>query len=61
MSTWQGRRVIWYGVQFQEKELMRMEVEDENVGFYHLWLEEVTEGEGCASTDLERRRYSVLY
>lgn len=61
MGTWQGRRVIWYWVQFQEKELMQMEAEDENVGFDHLWLEEVTEGEGCASTDLGRRRYSVLY
>lgn len=40
---------------------MQMEAEDENVGFDHLWLEEVTEGEGCASTDLGRRRYSVLY
>lgn len=38
-----------------------MEIEDENVGCDHLWLEEVVEGEGGVSTDLKRRRGRVIY
>ena len=31
------------------------------MGFDHLGLEEVAEGEGCGLPDLERRRNSVIY